>query len=166
MNFKKPLFVLINGFIPFTFVIPPSDLKINQQQTKNSINIIDVGEVLKDGNREALRFSFSGFFPNIDSSHYSFLNPLPPKACEEYLRFLMIENKSLKFVVPFWLEYIKCKIDYLEFTYKDHTGNLHYQISLVEDREGMSTALDLATGLYKRASGLVGKGVSAVKGLF
>ena len=150
---KRPLITLIDSnYIPFVFVISPTDLRFTQQQNHKPINIIDLGEVLRDGQRQSIRVTFSGFFPTIDSYNYQpTLNPLGAKPSEDWLRHAMQENKKLKLVIPQYLEFLRCKIESFETYYKDHTGDCYYSISLVEDREsGKSTTVDLVTGLKDR----------------
>ena len=60
---KHPHITLINKMIPFVFVIPPTDLKISQSQNHKPIEIIDLGEILRDGKRETIKISWSGFLP-------------------------------------------------------------------------------------------------------
>lgn len=148
----KPTITLIDGIIPFVFVIPPTDLRFSQAQDHKPIDIIDFGEVMRNGQRKAIRITFSGFFPNINSYFYNpKLNPLGAKPSSDWLRFAMNTNKKLKIVIPEYLEFLKCKIESFDIEYKDHTGDIYYNISLVEDRESdKSTTIDYVTGLMNR----------------
>ena len=53
MIFKpmQPHINLVNGYIPFIFVIPPTDIKFSQTQNHKPVEIIDLGEILRDGNK-------------------------------------------------------------------------------------------------------------------
>ena len=62
----------------------------------------------------------------------------------------MQKNVKFKLIIPEYLEYLNCKIESFEVEYRDHTGDAYYNISLVEDRQGMSTTVDLVTGLRSR----------------
>lgn len=149
---KHPHITLINKIIPFVFVIPPIDLKISQSQNHKPINIIDVGEILRDGKRQTIRISWSGFFPTTESHFYDpKLNPLGAKLSSDYLRNALQKNIKFKLVIPEYLEYFTCKIESFETEYRDHTGDIYYQITLVEDREIFSNTVDLATGLLSRS---------------
>ena len=148
---KHPHITLINNLVPFVFVIPPTDLKISQSQNHKPIEIIDLGEILRDGKRQTIRVSWRGFFPSTDSHFYDTrLNPLGAKPSSDYLRHALQTNIKFKLVIPEYLEYLNCKIQSLETEYRDHTGDIYYRIELVEDRQGSSTTVDLATGLLNR----------------
>lgn len=148
---KHPHITLINKLVPFVFVIPPVDLKISQSQNHKPIEIIDIGEILRDGKRQTIRISWSGFLPSIDSHFYDpKLNPMGAKPSSDYLRNALQKNVKFKLVIPEYLEYFNCKIESFETEYKDHTGDIYYQITLVEDRQGLSTTVDLTTGLLSR----------------
>lgn len=149
----KPTITLINSTnIPFVFVIPPVDLTFSQAQNHKPIEIVDLGEVLRNGQRQAIRVSFSGFLPSVNSYFYSpSLNPLGAKPSSDWLRHCMQTNEKLKIIIPEYLEFLKCKIESLETRYQDHTDDIYYNITLVEDREAdKSTTVDLITGLIKR----------------
>ena len=149
----KPTITLIDEIgIPFVFVIPPTDLSFSYFQNHKSIEIIKLGEVLRNGERKAIRVSFSSFFPSINSYHYKpLLNPLGAKPSSDWLIHAMNTNKKLKLVIPEYLEFLRCKIESFEIRYQDHTGDIYYSISLIEDREADKiTTIDLVTGLLKR----------------
>lgn len=147
----EPHITLINKITPFVFVIPPIDIKFTQEQNHKPVEIIDLGEVLRDGIRQCIRVSWSGFFPSMNSYFYNpFLNPLGVKSCVDYLRDCMQKNIKFKLIIPEYLEYLNCKIESFEVEYRDHTGDVYYNISLVEDRGGASTTVDLVTGLRSR----------------
>lgn len=153
MIFKpmQPHINLVNGLFPFIFVIPPTDIKFSQTQNHKPVEIIDLGEVLRDGIRQSIRVSWSGFFPAINSHFYTpLLNPLGAKPSADYLRDCMQKNVKFKLIIPEYLEYLNCKIESFEVEYRDHTGDAYYNISLVEDRQGMSITVDLVTGLRSR----------------
>ncbi len=147
----KPTVTLINNFVPFVFVIPPVDLSFSQAQNHKPIEIIDLGEILRDGQRQSIRVSWTGFLPSIKSNFYKpVLNPLGAKPSVDYLRNALQANTKFKLVIPEYLEYLKCKIERFETYYNDHTGDAYYSISLVEDRVGESTTVDVITGLLER----------------
>lgn len=152
MRVTKPIFTLINKktSIPFVFVIPPVDLTISARQKGEIVDVIDLGTVFKDGNREYLRISFSGFFPRINSHFYNLMNPLPPSTCAEYLRTSMTNNDVFRFLVPQFLTFVNVKIETFETFNSDHTGDLDYRITLVEDRTNELANVDILTGLFRR----------------
>ena len=148
---KHPHITLINKMIPFVFVIPPTDLKISQSQNHKPIEIIDLGEILRDGKRQTIRISWSGFLPSINSHFYDpKLNPMGAKPSSDYLRHSLQTNVKFKLVISEYLEYFNCKIANYETEYRDHTGDIYYRIELIEERQGASTTVDLATGLLNR----------------
>lgn len=146
---KPNITLLING-IPFVFVIPPTDLSISAPQNIASYSILGKGEVKGKGVPNCRRVSWSGFFPNANSNLYSMLNPMTPLACKEALLFAKDNDVKCTLIVPEWGEFLKVKIESLDFGYSDHTGDIDYRISLVEDREGFSNLVDMVTGLFTR----------------
>lgn len=147
----KPTFTLLNGRVPFVFVIPPVDLTWESSQAHKPINIIDVGEVVRNGLPNATRISFSGFFPSIKSHFYDpMLNPLPALPCVEYLKYEMAKNTVFKFLVPEWGTYLSCKIESFTESYTDHTGDIYYSITLVEEKSQVSTIVKAVSGLLGR----------------
>ena len=148
---KEPHITLITNMNPFVFVIPPTDIKSTEVQNHKPIEIIDLGEIVRNGIRQCIRVSWSGFFPAVNSYFYTpLLNPLGAKPSADYLRDCMQKNVKFKLIIPEYLEYLNCKIESFEVEYRDHTGDAYYTISLVEDRQGMSTTVDLITGLRSR----------------
>jgi len=152
MAITKPIFTLINKktSVPFVFVIPPTDLRIQSKQRGEVVDIIDLGTIYKDGNREYLKVSFSGFFPRIGSHFYNTMNPLPPSSCAEYLRTCMTNNETFRFLIPQFLTFINVRIAGISTVNSDHTGDLDYSITLVEDRTEELASVDVLTGLYRR----------------
>ncbi|WP_339010501.1 peptidoglycan-binding protein [Fusobacterium varium] len=145
----KPNFILLNGKIPFVFVIPPLDLEITTEQNTVSVNIIDFGEKVNFGERRADRISFSTFLPSITSHFFSLKNPLPPTAAVELLKKWKKEKKDLTFIVPELVITYKCKIERLQYSVIERTGDINISISLVEIRD-QGKITDNITGLYKR----------------
>lgn len=145
---RKPTITLVSGFIPFVFVVPPTDFAVSGAQNHKPIEIVDSGEVVRNGQRQCLRVSFSGFFPNINSSFYSLLNPMPPKACEDFLRDKMNKNTVFKLFIPEWIQFVRVKIENLDIIYTDHTGDIYYNISLVEERADISTTVDVVKSFF------------------
>lgn len=146
-NYKPHVFMLSESYMPFVFTVPPTDYTVSSQQSHNSINIIDFGEKVLDGAQGALRISWSGIFlhprhswlPSIEGA----TGFIPPKVCEMRIREYMNSNEKFKLFVPEWLEYVKCKIESFEITHRDHTGDIYYRISFVEEREGLSSTAEI-----------------------
>lgn len=145
----KPNFILLNGKIPFVFVIPPLDLEITTEQNTVSVNIIDFGEKVNFGERRADRISFSTFLPSITSRFFSLKNPLPPTAAIELLKKWKKEKKDLTFIVPELVITYKCKIERLQYSVVERTGDINISISLIEIRD-QGKITDNITGLFKR----------------
>lgn len=149
---RKPNFTLIDGFKPFVFVIPPVDLNIISRQSQKPVNIIDVGEIVRNGKPDCVRVTFSGFFPSAKSHFYDpTLNPLPALACVEYLKLEMSKNTVFNFLIPEWGTFLRCKIEEFEETYADHTGDIYYRLSLVEEKSTSSSIVNAVTGLLRRS---------------
>lgn len=147
----KPTFTLINKSVPFIFVIPPSDLSWDHRQSMEGIDIIDFGEKIFSGKKKATRVNFSGFFPGLNSNFFSTLNPLPPLACIELLKSWKDNEDILKFLIPEWGQHLKCRIESIREHRRDHTGDIYYEISLIEEFTHQNL-IDVATGLYRRLS--------------
>lgn len=145
----KPNFILLEGKNPFVFVVPPLDLEIATEQNTISVNIIDFGEKVNFGERRADRISFSTFLPSITSHFFSLKNPLPPTAAIELLKKWKKEKKDLTFIVPELVITYKCKIERLQYSVVERTGDINISISLVEIRD-QGKITDNITGLYKR----------------
>lgn len=148
----KPTVTLINDKnIPFVFVVPPVDLATNRSQNIVVKNIIDLGEKTNTkGTKNLNRVTFSGFFPNINSHFYNPVNPLTPIMCVEYLTKAMNDNVIFKLIVPEWTKFIRCRIESFNDSYTDHTGDIYYNITLVEERTEYNNVIDELTGLYRR----------------
>ncbi|MGL5125226.1 MAG: peptidoglycan-binding protein [Fusobacteriaceae bacterium] len=145
---KKPNVTLLLGYVPFVFVVPPVDFTVTKITNHESVQIVDKGEITINGNRQLQKISFSGFFPNTKSNLYSLLNPLPPKVCEETLNYNLLENTICKLIVPEWLHFFKCKIESFTINHQDHTGDIYYSITLIEEREDISTMLDAVLSVF------------------
>lgn len=139
-----PMVTLINGFVPFVFVIPPTDIKVKSEFSHKMVSILDYGEITNGGDRQCVRLSWSGFFPKEGSYHYNaMLNALPPIACIEYLRYCLNNKTVFRMVIPKYAEFLKCKIESFEVYYPDHTGDAYYKITVIEEREGISSLTTL-----------------------
>lgn len=168
-SFKPHIFMLDESYIPFIFTVPPTDFRVTSQQSHAPVDIIDFGEKVLDGTRGCVRVSWSGMFlhprhgwiPNGED----ILNFLPPKTCEMNLRNYMNNNEKFKLFVPEWLEYIKCKIESFEITYRDHTGDIYYNISLVEEREGLSNTSQLIAKVDNFIDDTISTVTDSVKGM-
>ncbi|MGL5049723.1 MAG: hypothetical protein ACRC6E_03710 [Fusobacteriaceae bacterium] len=147
----KPTFTLIEGYIPFVFVVPPTDLSITTEMGSKSISIIDLGEMVRSGKVGATRINFSGFFPSIKSHFYdAILNSKSSLVAVEYLKHKMKEGTIFKFAIPEWGTFLNCKIESFSESYTDHTGDIYYSISLVEERTTESLITNIITGLLGR----------------
>ncbi|MGL4569313.1 MAG: peptidoglycan-binding protein [Fusobacteriaceae bacterium] len=135
--------------VPFVFVVPPIDLSLDHGQGMEYVDIIDLGEIAFTGKRKAIKISFGGFFPNVDSNFYSYMNPMPPSACISFLKDLKDKGTVVKLTIPEWGQFISCKIETFREYRKDHTGDIYYELKLVEESESQ-TLLDKVTGLYRR----------------
>lgn len=146
-NLNVPNITLIENFLPFVFVIPPVDFSTELRTNHESIQIVDMGEVTVTGKRQLQRVSWSGFFPSIGSHFSSILSPPAP---EMTLTDWMEKGTTLKLIVPQWTYFLRCKIENLTFSRQDHTGDLYYTITLIEERRDISTSLDVVTGLISK----------------
>lgn len=146
----KPTFILINNKIPFVFVIPPLNLNITCNQITNSVNIIDFGEKVNFGEKTADRINFSTFLPALTSNFFSLKNPLPPSAAIEVLKRWKKEKGDLTFIVPELGIFYKCKLEKVQYTVNERTGDIDISVDLIETRsQGKIT--DSITGLFKRS---------------
>lgn len=147
----KPTFILIkeNSYIPFFFVVPPMDLRIESEQDVQIFKIIDLGEKTLIGNRKVEKISFSTFFPNIKSPFYSFLNPFLPNYCMETLKKFKEDKEKLTLIIPEFNIFFKCYIQTLNFSITERTGDIDVEITLVEIKKN-KTLIDAARGLLER----------------
>lgn len=145
----KPTFILINKMIPFVFVVPPENLKIQSGQSNKLIDIIDFGEISVIGNEKISRINFSTFIPNLKSPFYNLKNPLIPSAAIEFLKKWKRDKAELTFTVPEFLIYYKCKIELLDVNINERTGDIHVSLTLIEQRQ-QNRVTDNITGLFKR----------------
>ncbi len=145
----KPTYILANGIIPFTFVVPPLDLEIKTSQKTEKISIISYGEKNKTGKKNVESITFSSFFPNLNSNFYSLVNPLTPILAVETLTNWKDNEKILTFIVPEFL--ISKKVQITEFIYsiRERTGDIDFSITLTEYRS-QGRESNLLTGLLKR----------------
>lgn len=145
----KPTFILINGLVPFVFVVPPKSLKIQTAQNNKLIDIIDFGELSVIGNEKVAKISFSTFIPNIKSPFYDLKNPLIPSAAVELLKKWKKDKSELTFMVPELIITYKCKIEILDINVNERTGDIEVSLTLVEQRQ-QDKVTDNITGLFKR----------------
>ena len=145
----KPTFILINGLVPFVFVVPPKSLKIQTAQNNKLIDIIDFGELSVIGNEKVAKISFSTFIPNIKSPFYDLKNPLIPSAAVELLKKWKKDKSELTFMVPELIITYKCKIEILDINVNERTGDIEVSLTLVEERQ-QDKVTDNITGLFKR----------------
>ena len=139
--------------VPFAFVIPPTDLTEDTSQNIMIKNIVNLGEKTSGDTKNLNRITFSGFFPNINSYFYKpQLNPLPPIACSEFLKKMKDRGEIFKFLVPQWAKFLTCKIENFSTSYNDHTGDIYYNITLVEYRGEANNILNQNTGLFRRST--------------
>lgn len=146
----KPNITLLINNIPFIFVIPPIDYTVTTSNNIGSYNILNKGEEKGKGVPNCRKISWSGFFPSVNSNLYNILNPLPSLACKEALLFAKDNDVQCQLLIPEWGEYLKVKIESFDYNYSDHTGDIDYRITLVEDRKTASNLVDMVTGLFSR----------------
>ena len=146
----KPTFILLNGRVPFVFVVPPLNLSIQLHQIEKSVELIDFGEIIKLGDERPARITFSTFLPSITSHFFSLKNPLPPTAALEVLKKWKKEKKELTFTVPEMLILYKCHIANIVAEVNERTGDMDIQIELIEKR-AQDKITDSITGLFKRS---------------
>lgn len=146
----KPTFILLNGKIPFVFVVPPLNLSIQMTQIEKNIELIDFGEIIKLGEERPSRISFSTFLPSITSNFFSIKNPLAPIAALEVLKKWKKEKKELTFTVPEMLILYRCNISSITAEVNERTGDMDIQIELIEKRT-QDKITDSITGLFKRS---------------
>lgn len=146
----KPTFILLNGKIPFVFVVPPLNLSIQMAQIEKNIELIDFGEIIKLGEEKPSRISFSTFLPSITSRFFSIKNPLPPIAALEVLKKWKKEKKELTFTVPEMLILYRCNISSIIAEINERTGDMDIQVELIEKRT-QDKITDSITGLFKRS---------------
>lgn len=145
----KPTFILLNKYLPFVFSVPPLDLRVETKQNTVSLKLIDFGEVVKVGERDAVRISFSSFFPSLKSPFYKpYLNPLTPVLCVDELQAWKDAKTKLKLIIPEFNISYTCQIENFTHSYEERTGDIQYQISLVEFRDPKK--LDKNIGLLER----------------
>lgn len=145
----KPTFLLIGDNVPFLFVVPPMDLKIEAGQEANIVNIIDLGEKTIIGNRKVKRISFSTFIPSLKSPFFNLLNPtLPGEAIKLLDKWKDIKTK-ITLTIPEFNMFYKCYIEKLEKTVSERTGDIHISVTLIEQGKTKSL-IDEVSKLYVR----------------
>lgn len=162
-SLKPHLIMLDESYMPFAFTVPPTDFSVSSSQSHESVNIIDFGEKYLDGTQGCLKISWSGIFLHsrhswVPNGEYMLGQFIPPKVCEETIRSYMVNNEKLKLFIPEWLEYIKCKIESFEITHRDHTGDIYYNISLIQEREGLSST----GGIIEKVDNFISEKTSSV----
>lgn len=145
----KPTFLLIGDSIPFLFVIPPMDLRIESGQEINIVNIIDLGEKTIIGNRKVNKINFSTFIPGLKSPFFNFLNPIVPGEAIKLLETWKDKKTKVNLVIPEFNMFYKCYIEKLDISIIERTGDIHVFISLVEQGKSKSL-IDEVSKLYVR----------------
>lgn len=132
----KPTFILINKFTPFVFSVPPKDLRIEGEQKTTNVNLIQFGEMVNIGEKQCDRISFSSFFPGINSPFYKpFENPMLPFMCVQTLEKWKNSKAKVQLVIPELALNKPCKITKFTHVYDERTGDINFEIGLVEHRE-------------------------------
>lgn len=148
--YMKPTITLINGNIPFVFTVPPVDFTDSKTMGNIPVEIVDIGQDIRSGKRNMDVYSWSGFLPSIESRFYDpILNPLGSSPSKLYLETLMKKSTILFLVIPEYPLFVRCKIDSLRFESRDHSGDIYYSITLVQEGSGLGV-VDKLTGLFKR----------------
>lgn len=145
----KPTFILINKMLPFVFVVPPMNLRIQTSQSNKTVDIIDFGELAVIGNEKVAKISFSTFIPHLKSPFYSLKNPLIPSAAIELLKKWKKDKAELTFMVPEFLITYKCQIEICDINISERTGDIEVSLTLVQKRQ-QDRVTDNITGLFKR----------------
>lgn len=145
----KPTFLLIGDNVPFLFVVPPMDLRIEAGQEASVVNIIDLGEKTIIGNRKVKRISFSTFIPGLKSPFFNLLNPiLPGEAIKLLDKWKDIKTK-VTLTIPEFNMFYKCYIEKLEKTVSERTGDIHISVTLIEQGK-TNSLIDEVSKLYVR----------------
>ena len=143
--------LLLDGILPFAFAVPPIDLQVYERQHSQSLRVINFGETVTMGERDCVRVHFSSFFPGLKSPFYKpLINPLPPPLCAKALSAWMSKKTELTFMVPEFFLMFRCKIESFSHKYDERTGDINFDITLVEHRDPKQ--VDFLTGLRKRWS--------------
>ncbi|MGL4249020.1 MAG: hypothetical protein ACRCR5_09620 [Lactococcus garvieae] len=145
-----PNITLLWDNTPFVFVIPPTDIEINKSVEHNIYRVLDVGEVVGKNTMNCMRMSWSGFFPAFTSRFYNILNPRPAMVCVYTIREVMEQGKEVRVLIPNFGQNIKCKIESFDTKISEQTGDIHYSISLIENRIPKTAKKNLFGGLFKR----------------
>lgn len=145
----KPTFILLNENYPFVLSVPPVNMRIESQQKTISINLIDFGEVVKIGERNCDRISFSSFFPNVNSPFYKvLLNPLPPVSCVQEMKQWKAAKAKIRLLVPEFNISYDCYIESFNTSYEERTGDIQFEMTLCDHRS--PKVLDEKLGIWLR----------------
>lgn len=132
----EPTFIFMDKYKPFVFSVPPKDLRIEAEQKTVSVNLIQFGEMVNLGEKQCNRISFSSFFPNINSPFYKPLkNAMLPFMCVQTLERLKNNKSKIQFIVPEFAINKICKITKFVHVYDERTGDVNFEITLIEHRE-------------------------------
>lgn len=132
----EPTFIFMDKYKPFVFSVPPKDLRIEAEQKTVSVNLIQFGEMVNLGEKQCNRISFSSFFPNINSPFYKpFKNAMLPFMCVQTLERLKNNKSKIQFIVPEFAINKICKITKFVHVYDERTGDVNFEITLIEHRE-------------------------------
>ena len=147
----RPIFMLVGekSYLPFIFVIPPMDFKVETAQTIETINIIDLGEKSLIGNRKVDKISFSTFLPGLKSNFFSILNPMPPFAAVNTIKNSKDNKEKMTLIVPNYNIFFKCYIENFTYSIEERTGDVDISLNLIEIEKN-KTLIDEVVGLYKR----------------
>lgn len=145
----KPTFLLIGDNVPFLFVVPPMDLKIEAGQEASIVNIIDLGEKTIIGNRKVKRISFSTFLPGLKSPFFNLLNPILPGEAIKLLDKWKDLKVKVTLTIPEFNMFYKCYIERLETSIVERTGDINISVTLIEQGKTKSL-IDEVSKLYVR----------------
>lgn len=135
-----------------TFPVLPSELMVSVNTNHGTVNINNYGEYLMKGKTGLKSLTLSGFFPAQDYP-FAYVS-LSPYTCISMLEAMRTGGEVCQLTVSDTPLSMPCLISSFKFGEKDGSGDVYYELGLMEYRyveaDTASAKTDKTTGLAKR----------------
>lgn len=141
------------------FVLPvtPWKYSVQLEQNNKTVDILDYGEMLTFGHRKLHRLKFSCFFPATKHKYPYVLSDYSPRECIEILNKFKMDMAPVHVILTDSPINQYFAINEIRFSEKDGSGDINYEIDLVEYRDfnipesNYTKKVNSLTGLKDRA---------------
>lgn len=117
------------------FPVTPSEVSCETSAVINTENVNDLGSVSLFGGTELRSIPINSFFPNRQYSFCTYSNVEPPYEFVSKIEKWQNEGKKLRYIVSDGYTNIPVMINSFTYREQDGTGDVYYDLSLIEYKE-------------------------------